>query len=80
VTNRFQTDALPNFLVYRRALWGCWRHENISGMGAISRAVDKLPTWVQAVIGVVAVLMSVYSIAHYGFFSFLMHMIFSPNP
>ena len=52
----------------------------MAGMGVISRAVDKLPAWVQGILAVIAIAVSVYYIAHYGFFSFLLHMIFSPMP
>jgi hypothetical protein len=47
---------------------------------AISRATDILPRWAKLIWVVFAVLGSVYYIAHYGFFSFLLHMIFSPVP
>jgi hypothetical protein len=49
-------------------------------MESISRAIDKLPTWAKFILMVFAVLGSVYYIAHYGFFSFLLRMIFSPVP
>jgi hypothetical protein len=53
-------------------------------MGPISRAidklVDKLPRWAKLICAVFIVLGSVYCIAHYGFFSFLLHAIFSPAP
>jgi len=53
-------------------------------MGPISRAIDKLtdrlPRWAKLICGVFAVLGSVYYIAHYGFFTFLLRMIFSPLP
>jgi hypothetical protein len=48
-------------------------------MGVISRAIDRLPTWAQEILTVMLVIASIYSIAHYGFFSFLMHLIFSPD-
>jgi hypothetical protein len=47
---------------------------------AISRAIDKLPKWAKFSLVVLLVLGCVYYIAHYGFFSFLLHMIFSPMP
>jgi len=47
---------------------------------AISRVIDKLPTWAKLICTAFAVLGSVYYIAHYGFFSFLLRMIFSPVP
>jgi hypothetical protein len=46
--------------------------------GSISRAVDKLPTWVKFIFTALAILGSMYYIARYGFFSFLLRMIFSP--
>ena len=49
-------------------------------MESISRAIDKLPTWAKYILMVFAVLGSVYYIAHYGFFSFLLHMFLSPVP
>ena len=49
-------------------------------MGSISGAVDKLPTWAKLICMVITVLGSVYCIARYGFFSFLLHVIFSPVP
>jgi hypothetical protein len=49
-------------------------------MGAISRAIDKLPRWAKFILTVFTLLGSVYYIAHYGFFSFLLHAIFSPAP
>jgi hypothetical protein len=58
--------------------------ENMATMGpisrAISRAADKLPKWAKLICVVFLVLGSVYYIAHYGFFSFLLRMIFSPVP
>jgi len=47
---------------------------------AISRAIDKLPKWAKFILVVLLVLGSAYYIAHYGFFSFLLRMIFSPVP
>jgi hypothetical protein len=47
---------------------------------AISKALDKLPRWANWILMVFAVLGSGYYIAHYGFFSFLLRMIFSPLP
>jgi hypothetical protein len=47
---------------------------------AISRALDKLPRWANLILGVFAVVACVYYIARYGFFSFLLRMIFSPLP
>ena len=44
----------------------------------ISRTLDKLPGWVNLILLALVVLGSVYYIAHFGFFTFLLHMIFSP--
>lgn len=52
----------------------------MAGMGVVSKALDKLPTWLQVILVVTAISVSVYYIAHYGFFSFLVRMIFSPDP
>jgi hypothetical protein len=53
-------------------------------MGPISRAVDrlidKLPRWAQLTLMALVALGCVYYIAHYGFFTFLLRMIFSPVP
>jgi hypothetical protein len=58
--------------------------ENMAIMGpisrAISKAIDKLPKWAKSICVVFAVFGTVYYIAHYGFLSFLLHMIFSPLP
>jgi hypothetical protein len=45
---------------------------------AIDKVVDKLPTWVKFILIVLTVLLSVYCIAKYGFWSFLLRVIFSP--
>ncbi len=55
-------------------------HESMAIMGLTSRAIDKLPTWAKLILGILAVLGSVYYIANYGFFTFLLRMIFSPVP
>jgi hypothetical protein len=47
---------------------------------AISRALDKLPRLANLILMVFVVLGSAYYIVHYGFFSFLLHMIFIPLP
>jgi hypothetical protein len=44
----------------------------------ISRAIDKLPIWAKLIFYGLTVLGSVYCIAHYGFWSFLLHALFSP--
>jgi len=50
----------------------------MESISTISRAIDKLPIWVKLILTVFTVLGSVYCIAHYGLFSFLLHVIFSP--
>jgi hypothetical protein len=52
--------------------------ESLAGMEFISRAFDKLPRWGQVVFIVVTVFASIYCVAKYGFFSLLLHVIFSP--
>ncbi len=54
--------------------------ESIASMfyKAIDKVVDKLPTWVKLILLVLTVLLSVYCIAKYGFWSFLLRVIFSP--
>jgi len=48
-------------------------------MGVVSRAIDKLPTWAKVILGVVTIAGSVYYVAQYGFWTFLLHAIFSPE-
>jgi len=52
-------------------------------MGLISRAIDKvvdpLPTWAKLILLALVVIGSVYCIARYGFWSFLLRTIFSPD-
>jgi hypothetical protein len=50
----------------------------MTAMELISKAIDKLPKWAKLILMVCTVLGSVYCIARYGFFSFLLHVIFSP--
>ncbi len=45
---------------------------------AIDKVIDKLPTWVKFILLVLTVLGSVYCISRYGFWSFLLRVIFSP--
>lgn len=45
---------------------------------AINKAFDKLPPWVKLILAVLTVLLSVYCIAKYGFWSFILRVIFSP--
>jgi hypothetical protein len=50
----------------------------MAGMGVMSRAIDKLPQWVKVVLGFIGIVGSIYLIAHEGFWSFILHLIFSP--
>ena len=52
--------------------------ERMAGMGLISRSIDKLPSWAQAILCVLGLACSVYGIAHYGW-SFILKAIFSPE-
>ena len=45
---------------------------------AIGKVVDRLPLWWKVIFYVVTLLGSVYCIARYGFFHFLLRMILSP--
>jgi hypothetical protein len=45
---------------------------------AIGKVVDRLPLWGKVIFYVLTLLGSVYCIAHYGFFHFLLRVIFSP--
>jgi hypothetical protein len=53
-------------------------------MGPISRfldkQIDKLPRWAKVILMVLVVVGCVYYIAHFGFLTFLLKMIFSPLP
>jgi hypothetical protein len=49
-------------------------------MGLVSKVIDKLPTWVQAILMVLVAAGSLHYIAHYGVGHFLLHMIFGPEP
>jgi hypothetical protein len=50
----------------------------IGFMEWISRAIDKLPSWAKVIFYVLMIIGSVFCIAHYGFWSFLLKVIFSP--
>jgi hypothetical protein len=52
--------------------------ESIADMGVISKAIDKLPQWVQLIPMVLAIIACIYGIAHYGW-SFILRAIFSPD-
>ena len=52
-------------------------------MGFISRALDRvidpLPTWAKGILGLLVLIGSIYCMARYGFWSFLLKVIFSPD-
>lgn len=48
-------------------------------MGLIAGGIDWLPTWAKWIGGVLVAIASVYYIARYGFFTFLLRVIFSPD-
>jgi hypothetical protein len=48
-------------------------------MGIITRSIDRLPGWVQAILFALAAIGGVYYIAEYGFWRFLLRMLFSPD-
>jgi hypothetical protein len=48
-------------------------------MGLISNAIDKLPKWAKVVLFVAIIVSSISCIVKYGFFTFLIRMIFSPE-
>jgi hypothetical protein len=51
----------------------------MAGMKANSISIiDKLPKWLRVIIVLIAIPISIYCIAHYGFWSFVLHAIFSP--
>ena len=45
---------------------------------AIGKLVDKLPPWARAIVYILAILVTVYGIARYGFWRILVRAIFSP--
>jgi hypothetical protein len=53
--------------------------QEVEIMGVISRGSNRLPGWAQAAFVVLTLAASVYSIAHYLFWSFLLRFLFSPN-
>ena len=48
-------------------------------MGLISRAVDRLPIWAKGILGLLAVIVTIYAIAKQGFWPVLLKAIFSPD-
>jgi hypothetical protein len=53
--------------------------ERLASMGVLSRTFDRLPTWAQVIFAVLAIVVSIYCIIEYGFFSFLLKALFSPE-
>ena len=49
-------------------------------MRSISKAIDELPAWSKVVLVALTLIGSGYCIVHYGFWSFILHVIFSPIP
>jgi hypothetical protein len=45
---------------------------------ALGKVVDRLPMWGKVLFYVLTLLVSAYCIAHYGFFHFMLRVIFSP--
>jgi hypothetical protein len=60
-------------------LWDFSTRESLAGMGLISNAIDKLPKWAKVVLFVAIIVSSISCIVKYGFFTFLIRMIFSPE-
>jgi len=48
-------------------------------MGVISRAIDGSPVWARVTLAIAVISLAIYGIHYYGFWSFLMHAIFSPD-
>jgi hypothetical protein len=51
----------------------------MAGMGYVSKAYDKLPNWVQIILGICSIVGIVYGVAHWGWI-FLLKVILSPEP
>jgi hypothetical protein len=51
----------------------------MAGRGLVSRAIDRLPGWEQAILAALGIIFFIYSVAHYGLASTLLHTIFSPE-
>jgi hypothetical protein len=50
------------------------------GMRSVSKIIDELPAWAKVVLCALTLIGSGYCIAHYGFWSFILHVIFNPIP
>ena len=48
-------------------------------VGLISKTIDKLPAWAKLVFWAATAVASIYCIRQYGFFHFLLRVIFSPS-
>jgi hypothetical protein len=44
----------------------------------LDKAFNKLPAWAKVIFVALTIVGSIYCIARYGFFSFMLHAIFSP--
>jgi hypothetical protein len=51
----------------------------MAGMGLISRAIEMLPAWANVILVIIGIAASIYGITHYGFWHFMLRMIFSPD-
>jgi hypothetical protein len=47
-------------------------------LGALDKVFDRLPTSAKVTFVVLTIIGGVYCIVRYGFFSFVLHVIFSP--
>jgi type VI protein secretion system component VasF len=47
-------------------------------MESISKALDRLPPWAKLIVWVLAMIVAVYSIAKYGFWTIFLKALFSP--
>ena len=48
-------------------------------MSLTRRAIDKLPAWAQTLLLILAIPLAIYETLHYGFWHFLLRVIFSPE-
>lgn len=74
VVGQFEKKRGP----YKRSSKGDLFSGRMAFMEWISRAIDKLPAWAKLTCVAFAVLGSVYCIARFGFWSFLLRVVFSP--
>jgi len=50
----------------------------MAAMGMISKAIDRLPSWVQMILLIVSLIVFTWGVAHYGW-TFILKVIFSPD-